>query len=253
MAFVLGHHEQTKILVLNGYSGTESRDIEDQNTETRKKNILTDEGIRPLIPYLGYSARDYSSYSQNDHTKMNPYEKEDFYGSWEVGAVERIDNICIQGCKNLERLELHNVSVSAEILFELFQKCPKITHLSLSDSLDAISGPKILFCDFHHEIPVDSEVDNFICDNSQKSAYRKDFSSRISSQYLTVLDILTNLQYLDLSYCTWVNMEFLVDFIQRIMLSKTYDYIHKNQELTAGISSSLKIINILGCYHEFRD
>jgi hypothetical protein len=62
--------------------------------------------------------------------------------SWEILDLNYIS---YQGCWKLERLEICDYQATTiKHLRNFLCKCPRITHLSLSSSVNAISGPRIL-------------------------------------------------------------------------------------------------------------
>ena len=133
------------------------------------------------------------------------YEVED---SWE--SLD-LDYVSYQGCWKLERLEIRDYqATNIKHLTTFLSKCPRITHLSLSTSLNSMSGPKILLA---------NETEHYDCEDD-------DFDG-------TIVDALRNLQVLDLSGCRWITYDILHCFIKRLIKGSSF--------------VPLELINVKGC------
>jgi hypothetical protein len=89
--------------------------------------VLTQEGLNFLIPSWG----NYSDSIPCD--------------SWEDYNWDNEELLQMQGCQNLERLELGNLtSISAECVEKLLSSCTSLTHLGISGTFSYESGPEVL-------------------------------------------------------------------------------------------------------------
>ena len=118
---------------------------------------------------------------------------------------------------SLKRFEIRNFQTdNAHTFLSFLQGNPSITHLSISQSFNAISGPRVLlFNDYNFN------------EEEGEDGYE------IKADKKTILNILENLQVLDLSYCKWVHYDLLHLFTQRIV---------KNQNLASLIPLELVVI-----------
>ena len=207
VAFVLGNHAHLERLVLSSSrlnnkhlpvvgctSTTESHD--------QHSSCLTDEAFIPLIPKMVFQREEQEGNESNAPSH-------DVEESW-----ENLDLNCIsyQGCWKLERLEIRDYQATTiKHLRNFLCKCPRITHLSLSSSFNAISGPTILLT---------NNTEHYDCEDGDNDG--------------TIVDTLCNLQVLDLSGCSWVTYDILYSFIRRLH-NKGNSFV------------PLELINVKGC------
>merc|ERR1711862_375806 len=107
-------------------------------------------------------------------------------------------------------------------LIHLFERCPQITHLSLNNSLNPITGPALLFR------PRNAPL------HFRANAHADQTHWQHCTQSNTLLDILKDLHTLHFSHCKWLNYEILLSFIRRI-------------KATTTTNISLQIISVTHC------
>lgn len=145
LALLLGQHVDLDCLVLKS-----------------KSNKLTDKAINGLTPRL-----------------LNASGDADDCKDWE----ETINEPEVIGCMNLRRLELLDAqAISFEAMGNFLRFSPCITHLSISNSFDNVTGPRLLLDD----------------------------SSNLFS-------LLPRLQLLDLSHCSWLDDSILAHTFSRLL------------------------------------
>jgi len=205
MAAVLGCHAQAERLAL--YAPIEKEvDEEEEEEETddregsedggSKRNVkfLSDSGILSLIPRLvSVSSRSFSShldeYDPGGSVEVRKggieyaYDAPDSWEDLDVDHCPAATSARLEGCTNLRRLELCGARrVTARSLSFLLRRCSRITHLSLSGSLDAESGPALLL----------DPRDGVSC-------------------------LLSDLKVLDLSHCDWLTDGTLAAFLLHVV------------------------------------
>jgi len=185
VAHVLGGHDHLDALVLNA----SPRDIyacEDGEGRNDKDNDgrLTIDGLLSMMHPMNMTL-------QSEEGLLLEPPKNSIIDSWE-GDQDSYFIVQEPRC-NLRRLQLRNFHAeSASDVIQFLRRCPKLTHLSLGKSLNAITGSQVLLWDEQRDTLGESK-------------------SR------TMLDVLPNLQFLDLSGCTWLNFDLLKSFLKRII------------------------------------
>lgn len=195
IAYILGRHCQVQDLVLHACSNIDQEEDEIELENKVMHGIECDWNTRTL------STAGLLSLVNNISSSINQEnEDEDILESWENLSLDETDEDALtslhhttidsRGC-DLQRLELRNFHPQKKFLHEFgyfLSKCPNLTHLSLSSSLDSTTGPQILF--YHYK--------------------EMQFGTK------TMLDILPNLQVLDLQSCQWLTVDILKTFLFHI-------------------------------------
>ena len=232
MAYVMGKQSHVEALVLCAMSQTHKSDEMKENEtlnhggticnrneihilNSRSNWNFTEDGLLSLIP----------SYNDEESITLD---------CWEENEIQD-DQIILssnQQQKHLKRLELRNFQTesgggtnSMNCIIAFFQAHSHITHLSLCQSFNAISGPQLLLLD----------ENNDCYDPNQKTNNFNDGT--------TILSILENLQVLDLSGCTWVHFDLLRLFLQRMLNKKSY---HMSLQLIV-VDQCCSYLNQGGC------
>ena len=209
MVHVLGKQSAEALVFCAPLSSTTSYEAHNDDDEyhdgARSTSNFTDNGLCSLISSLqNYNINDENNYKSISDALFEPNEEIE---SWE--EYQDHDEICsFQNAKHLKRLELRNFQTNCGDIFIKYLKAnPQITHLSISRSFNAISGPQVLFLD---------DNDNY---------YHQEVEDRNSHGNMTLLNVLVNLQVLDLTHCQWVNFDLLQLFIQKILNQFSSSYI----------------------------
>lgn len=188
VAYVLGRHSHVENLVLNARQDFHYTSAIDDGFDENIER-LTSGGLLSMNSQIQeYGSKQTTGMLQDEF--IDSWEELDTDEDFEIlhGQVESI-----QGCCNLQRLELRNFTVdTAADFIEILRSFPKLTHLSLGKSLNSISGPEVLLWD----------------DGAEESSWK--------SQTKTMVDVLPNLQILDLSGCHWLHYDLLASFLKRI-------------------------------------
>ena len=195
MVYVLGKQTHVKELALCASPSTKYDEIitDDDNhnnnighPDRRSGTLFTDNGLLSLCSTHGQIMRSEKD-NKCEFYPLDCWEEEEEYHGYD-GMIQLIK----KETNSLRRLELRNFQTRSASNFIAFLKChPHITHLSLSHSFNAITGPEILLPNLD--------------DNQDTDCQEK-----------TILNVLVHLQVLDLSGCTWVHDDLLQSFFQRI-------------------------------------
>jgi hypothetical protein len=171
VAYVLGFHSHLRGLVLNATSITNY----DEEYVCSSNDYLSISGLLQLSP-------------SNDKYFVSTCEMEIDWESLneDMGKIDiETDASNFKGNpEHLERLELHNFQTSSVSEFlHVIQSFKRLTHLSLSNCFDSITGPRLFF------------------------------GSRENNQQ-TLIECIPNLQVLDFTDCSWLTYELLNKFAQ---------------------------------------
>lgn len=207
--YVMTSQLHVEALVFYGSSGGSSDNKSDDNETFEKQGERSNEYVTGTGFYL--NEQDTSSLSIS--TAIESWE--DYHILHEEDEKEKSflhfsnnNSINNHWRKNLRRLELRNIQCkdthTTNHFISFLKQNPQLTSLCISESFNAISGPKILFCqdkdvEFIEEGDHDDEVDDCHYDG------------------ITILNYLEKLQYLDVSGCTWINFDLLYRFLRRIL------------------------------------
>lgn len=217
MAAVLGCHGQAERLALHAPAVEDSDDDEeedghgdDDNDRERAPHRgyrhMSDAGVLSLIPRLVSAA----GAGTVEYAYDAPDSWEDLDVDYSAPAATLVSPARLEGCTNLRRLELCGARrLSALALSSLLRRCSRITHLSLSGTLDAESGPASLL----------------------------DPNDGIAA-------LLPELRVLDLSRCGWLTDGILVAFLFRALPVAMTKASSTNE--AAPPPSSLEMVSVSG-------
>ncbi len=183
--YVLTKQLHVEALAFHGSIPSETHDYEMKPSE-RSNQYFTGAGFFLLNKEYSLDIEESSTaiYSWEEYQDLD---KNDFIDNYNT----------IFATKKLKRLELRNIHPKQTIhILSYLHQNPQLTHLCISESFNAISGPQILFCDENGRYEEDDDPD--FCDG------------------LTIPYYLEKLQFLDLSGCSWVSYDLLYLFLRRI-------------------------------------
>lgn len=177
VAYVLGSHSHLICLVLNATSFNSS--YYDEDYVSSSNDSLSIYGLQQLIPC---TEKDVVPFYSNET-------------DWE-SLSEDVENLDTKSDTlqlksyptNLERLELHNFHTdSISEFLHVIKKLKHLSHLSISNCFDSITGPQLLLGDVEKE---------------------------------TFVECIPNLQVLDFTGCSWLTYEVLSKFSHSLNTKK---------------------------------
>ncbi len=221
-AFVLGAHSHIEGLVLNGPHN--NYHVEEDYEDEESERCGTSFSVKGLLSMLILTAGDKRELHQNDAFIEKYQNDNEVVDCWEDLVEEaKIQDACMvqsaQTRSRLTRLELRNFNPnSVQDVIDFLLKLPQLTHLSLSGSFNAITGPQFLLWD-------------------------ASITAREDKEYASFLDLFSNLEILDLSGCQWLHFDLLRSFVVRLQKKKE---LRRNADNKAVPGTSLKLICVGG-------
>lgn len=203
MIYVMGKQSHVESLALCALKSDEVNEYEKLNHDNTD---CTDSNTNEI---LALTSRSNCNFTENGLLSLISSHTDDDDNStttldcWEEHQLsdEEIISPYEQQHKYLKRLELRNFQTNCiDTIFTFFQANAHITHLSLCQSFNAISGPQLLLLDKNNDY----------------------YNKTTSDNEETILSILGKLQILDLSGCSWVHFDLLRVFLQRILNVESY-------------------------------
>ena len=189
IAYILGGHSHVDKLVLNGNDDYYRIGELEEEIGRDEERCLTATGLlliaNPSGSMIPTCADNIANTMVDSWEALSLQEQHGHQQDPSFGMISLNEE-----CSNLKRLELRNFYTDDIFHFAQFLRgCSKLTHLSLSNSLNSIIGEQILLWE-----------DTTVLNGTR-----------------TLLDLLPNLQILDLQGCQWLHFDLLYQFVERIM------------------------------------
>jgi len=183
MVQVLGNHNHLDRLTLQF-----DQHMNLQNKES--KNLSMDNAIIDLMPKVQHNKLTHLHENCNENSKQNtPVLRNSF--SWEDMLDDHENeyftkDLMWKGCIQLTRFEIRDATnISSSTIFTVLQKCTKLTHLSLCNSLNSHTGMEVLL-------------------DSKKGVFGRNV------RFSCIGEVL------DLSFCNWLTDGILMQLLQLI-------------------------------------
>ena len=218
--YIMTKQIHVEALVFQGYSSSDNRNDNDADDMIHEYDMKPDERSNQFVSGTGFYLFDHDKEYTMESAATSTIDSWEEYqiNEEKSGFGHYVPNQNDVRKKCLQRLELRNLQLkNTKRIISYLQQNPQLTHLCMSESFNAISGPQILFCH-------DKEMVQYgtTSEDEGKDHY-------FDYDGITIVSFLEKLQFLDLSGCTWVNFDLLYLLLRRIR--SQYESSHLSLEM----------------------